>query len=81
MIERRIRTAYHSSLVGRDFLTKRAAIRAEAREIIKAKHPTEGAQYSDDGSCTERGWDWTELKNSDVLLRRMCRLVNREVPS
>jgi hypothetical protein len=55
---------------GRRYLTARAAVKAEAVAIIKAKHPSE----RHDPECGG-GFHWTELPRSDVLLRRMCRLV------
>lgn len=60
---------------GRRFFSKRAAIRAEAVAIIKSKHPTERSEHDEQGRCIDGGWHWTSLPRSDVLFRRVCRLV------
>ena len=52
-----------------------AAVKAEAVAKIKAKHPTERFD-----SETGDGFHWTELPRSDVLLRRMCRLIRAAAP-
>ena len=73
MIEAYRRTVYLSKLAGRSYLTKRAAIHAEARALIVKKHPPERAE-ADVGFP---GWRWEELPRSDVLWRRVVRLVKR----
>ena len=66
-------TAYYSPTRNRHFFTKGAAIRAEAVALIKRKYPTERG----DPEIGDTGWHWSELKRSDVLLRRMFRIVQR----
>jgi hypothetical protein len=63
---------------GRRYLTKNAAINAEAVKIIKAKYPTE-REYFENGYCVDPGFHWTSLPRSHVMLRRMCRLVKKHV--
>ena len=65
------RTAYLSRTANRSFLTRKAAIHAEAAALIRAKHPTEPASEDD---C-DSGWHWTRLPRHGVLLRRVKRLV------
>lgn len=60
---------------GRRYLTKKAAIKAEAIAIIKAKYPSERAYYGQGGYMEDPGFHWSGLPRADVLLRRMCRLV------
>lgn len=61
---------------GRRYLTLRSAVQAEARKIIEAKYPTERQYTSYDGQEPDPGWYWRdEIKRSDVLFRRVCRLV------
>jgi hypothetical protein len=60
---------------GRRFLTQRAAVKAAAVERIRAKYPTDKPEYTRDGAPLAPGWYWTELPRSDVLLRRMCRVI------
>jgi len=67
---------YRSTERGRRFISRRAAIKAEAIALIKKKHPTERADYTD-GYCTDPGFHWTELNRSKVLLRRVMRLVDK----
>ena|ERR1019366_9080760 len=72
MIEERTRKVFYSPKAGRCYLTKRAAIYAEARAIIEEKHPSE---HAEDDTGYE-GWYWRKgLPRSDVLLRRVARLV------
>lgn len=77
MIETLTRTVYRSTTAGRSYFTKRAAIHAEARTLILARHPTESAESAEyeDGHMICRGWHWTDLPRSDVLFRRVCRLI------
>jgi hypothetical protein len=56
---------------GRRWFSLKAAIKAEAVAIIKSKHPSEPSEPE----VSYAGWHWTMLPRSDVLLRRMCRLV------
>lgn len=63
---------------GRRYLTLKAAIKAEATKRIKAKHPTERSEQDERGMTTDPGWHWSELPRSDVLFRRMCRLVRAQ---
>jgi hypothetical protein len=61
---------------GRRYLTLRSAVQAEARKIIEAKYPSERAYTSYDHQEHEPGWYWRDgLKRSDVLFRRLCRLI------
>lgn len=62
---------------GRRFFTLRAAIEAEAIQRIKAKHPTERPSPNSDGYPDEPGWYWRELPRSEVLFRRMCRVIRK----
>jgi hypothetical protein len=62
---------------GRRWFSLRAAVKAEAQAIIKAKHPSERPEYEND-MCYYPGFHWRELPRSDVLLRRLCRLILAE---
>ena len=75
MIEVLTRTVYRSTTKGRSYLTKSAAITAEARALIVKKHPSEQADYDNIGRCTYGGFHWSSLPRSDVLFRRVRRLV------
>ena len=57
--------------MNRHYLTKLAAIKAEARALIIKKHPSEA---SEDDTGYE-GWYWRKIKRSDVLYRRVTRMV------
>jgi hypothetical protein len=59
---------------GRRWLTKNAALKAEAVAIIKRKYPTEHFNWE-----TGNSFSWRDLPRSDVLLRRMVRLVAKDV--
>lgn len=69
MIITKTRTAYRAPAAGRDYLTKRAAIHAEARALIKRKHPTVNGDDSDGPE------HWTEIQRANVLWRRVVRMV------
>jgi len=60
---------------GRRYFTKNAAIKAEAIAIIKARYPSEREHYDRNGYPEDPGFHWHELKRSEVMLRRMCRLI------
>ena len=75
MVETKTRTVFLSTLKGRHYLTKSGAVKAEARALIEAKHPTERPEFDDNGYMTYPGWHWSMLDRSNVLLRRVCRLV------
>lgn len=68
-------TVYRSSLRGRRYFSKDAAIKAEARSLIMNRYPTEEAESDDRGRMTYAGFYWRDLKNSDKLYRRVCRLI------
>lgn len=73
MIEIITRTVYKTSS-GRHYLTKGGAIANEAKWLIKQKYPSENHAY-ENGRCIGGGFHWTEMRRSDVLFRRVCRLV------
>ena len=75
MIETKTRTVFLSTLKGRHYLTKSGAVKAEARALIEAKHPTERPEFDGNGYMTDQGWHWSMMDRSNVLLRRVCRLV------
>ena len=58
---------------GRRWLTLNAAVKAEAIVVIKKKHPSERGNMTYP-EC-DPGFYWRELPRSDVLLRRMCRVI------
>lgn len=64
MIEVRQRAVYYSPSRGRAYLTRKAAIRAEAIARIKRKYPTEAASAED---C-DPGWHWSQLGHANKLL-------------
>lgn len=78
-IEKMVCTVYKSSFNGRRYLTKQAAIRAEAIAIILKKYPTESPQYSDGYGLIHDGWHWSEINNSKKMLRRLMRKIRKTV--
>ena len=79
MIEIKNRAVFRSTVAGKAFLTKTAAIRAEARALIRARYPTEQAYDDPAIGCFETGFHWRELHRSDVLYRRVCRLIKQSL--
>ena len=69
-------TVWVAPTARRRYLTKRGAVAAEARALIKKRHPTERAEY-EQGHMIDSGWHWTSLPRADVLFRRVCRLVGK----
>mgnify|MGYP003454952329 CR=1 FL=1 len=67
------RIVYRSTAAGRTYITRRAAIHAEARALIVKKHPPEQAEWDVGYS----GWSWEELPRAHVLWRRVVRLVKQ----
>lgn len=80
MLRAETATVYKSDLAGRRFFTLDAACKAEARAIIKKKYPSE----EPDMEVGMQGWYWHELPRSEVLYRRLVRLIKtkfREAPN
>lgn len=75
MIEERTRKVFYSQAANRHYFTKLAAIKAEARALIIKKHPSEESEHEADIGYYSPGWHWTEMKRSDVLYRRVARMV------
>jgi hypothetical protein len=74
MIEIQTATVYFAPTRGRRYLSKDAAITAEAKALIKRRYPTEHSEY-EDGRMVCEGWHWAELKNSEKLFRRVRLMV------
>jgi len=68
-------TVYRAA--GRRYVTLRGAVYAAAVARIKAKYPSEQAEY-ENGMQYYPGFHWSELPRSKVLLRRVCRLIKAE---
>lgn len=72
-------TVWLAPTARRRYLTKRAAIHAEARARIQAKYPSERSHSDEFGRIEDPGFHWSSLPRSDVLLRRVCRLVRAAI--
>ena len=72
-----VTTVWVAPTARRRYLTKRAAIHAEARALIKKRHPTERSHADNFGRIEDPGWHWSTLPRADVLFRRVCRLVGK----
>lgn len=70
------RTVYFVPAKGRHYMTKPAAVSAVAKALIEARHPTE-KDYTEPDGYTHGGWHWTSLPRSDVLFRRVRRMVRK----
>lgn len=66
--------AFRSDRTGRRYFSLRAACAAEARAIIAAKYPVEHPEY-ESGHMIYPGSSWHDLPRSEVLYRRMTRLI------
>lgn len=66
---------YFSPLSGRRFLSVNGALSAESREIIKRRYPTQKGSFDDSGRSIGDGFHWSDLPRSDVLYRRVFRMV------
>lgn len=75
MITSEVSIVFYSQLKGRRYLSKSAAINAEARALIEKKHPTEKPECGPNGGLMDDGWHWSQLERSDTLLRRVRRMV------
>ena len=74
MVTAQIDIVFFAPTARRRFLSKRAAIRAEARAIIERKHQRVRPEHDEIG-VTDPGFHWHDLPRADVLFRRLCRLV------
>lgn len=79
MIVPTTRTVYFVPGKGRHYLSKSAAVSAAAKALIEARHPTE-KNYTEPDGYTHGGWHWSSLPRSDVLFRRVRRLVLTATP-
>ena len=70
MIEKRQATVYYAPTAKRRYFSLDAACSGEAVAVIKEKYPTIEFE-SDTGFC----FHWKELKRSEVLHRRITKLV------
>ena len=76
LIEKRTMTVYFSSTKNKTYITKRGAIRAEAEALLEKRYPTE-KPYFEDNYCIDSGWCWKQKPRSNVLLRRVMRIVKK----
>ncbi|BCU55118.1 hypothetical protein ENKO_17120 [Enterobacter kobei] len=78
MITVEMRKVYFSPSRGRHFLTRRAAIRAEAHAKIVERHPYERPDY-DNGFLTYPGYSikHDEPERYQKILRRMMRIIDK----
>lgn len=74
MIEEQTAKVWYSPARGRRFLSKRAAIKAEAASLIEQRYPTE-PQERDNIGVTYAGFHWHSLPRAHVLHRRLCRII------
>lgn len=73
MIEKKQATVFYSPHAGRRYFTLNSACSSEAVAIIKKKYPTV------DFECdTGFSFYWKELPRSDVLHRRLTKLVKNK---
>lgn len=75
-IEARTRVVFYAPTARRHYMSKAAAVKAEARALIKQRYPTEAAERDHIGQ-TYPGFHWMDMPRSDVLYRRVCRVVSR----
>lgn len=80
MITSTTTTVWHSSVKGRRYFSRRAAVEAEVRSIIYKLFPTERADY-DNGIQVYPGYDikYDEPERYAKLHRRIKRLVERSM--
>ena len=78
MITATTTTVWYSSEKGRRYLTRRAAINAEVRQIIYRRYPVEHAEYDNIG-MTHPGYDIArdDPARYSKLYRRIKRIVER----
>lgn len=81
MIDMKVRKVWFSPARGRHFLTRRAAIRAEAHAKIFDRYPYERPDY-ENGFLTYPGYSiqHDEPERYQKLLRRMMRLIDKHTP-
>lgn len=63
--------AYLAPTKGRRYLTKRSAVRAEARALMDRKYPAEKGDASDGYS----NWHWSDDGHLQQLYERLVRLI------
>ncbi|MEB6632758.1 hypothetical protein [Kluyvera cryocrescens] len=80
MITSTTATVWHSSIKGRRYFSRRAAINAEVISIIYKLYPAERSEH-ENGMMTYPGYDiqYDEPERYAKLYRRIKRLVERNV--
>ncbi|QTZ83134.1 hypothetical protein [Salmonella phage vB_SalP_ABTNLsp11242] len=78
MVTVAIRKVWFSPSRGRHFLTRRAAVRAEAHAKILAKYPIEKTYYENGGLC-DPGYSiqFDEPERYKKMLRRMMKIIDK----
>lgn len=81
MIDMKVRKVWFSPARGRHFLTRRAAIRAEAHAKIIERYPPERPDY-ENGFLTYPGYHikHDEPERYNTMLRRLMRLIDKCTP-
>lgn len=77
--QRKVYVVKYGKWCNRAYLTKMAAAKRLAREIIQEKYPSERPDYDSSGRCDYPGFHWTELKRSDVLYRRLTKICFKSI--
>lgn len=81
MIDMKVRKVWYSPARGRHFLTRRAAIRAEAHGRIIERYPNERPDY-DMGIQIYPGYSikYDEPERYGKILRRLMRIIDKHTP-
>ncbi|WP_132862746.1 hypothetical protein [Stenotrophomonas sp. ATCM1_4] len=66
-------TVYRAPTAGRRYLSKRAAVRAEARALMERKYPTERGDETDGW----HHWHWSEDPRLALVYDRLVRMLSR----
>lgn len=73
-IEHIDRPVYRAKTANRCYLTLRAAVNAEAVQIIRNKYPDEAAQF-EGGRCYDPGFHWSNDERLVRVHKRLMRLI------
>lgn len=77
-IEKKTAVVWFSPSANRRFFSKKSAVDAETRSIIRSRYPTENAEY-ENGMKYYPGFYWEDLPRSAVLYRRLRKIVENSI--
>lgn len=78
MIEVRLRTVFYAPTARRHYQTRKAAVMAEARALVKRHYPSQREHHDDMGRLEDPGFHWLDEPQAVRLHARLVRIIDRK---